>query len=147
MGSSRGRPEPSGAVEGPRCLSHPQTTTTQPNKLPNHTQKQELESPTELAVYEALLEACAEQRAVVGLTPEEEEELRGAANNKQAAAYSPSSGAAAGSAQARLLTLAFRREKARVLDEAIARFARLTGKAAGGSSSGKAAAPAAETDS
>lgn len=100
-------------------------------------------------MYEALLEACTEQRGVVGLSPAEEEELRAAATsaaNKQAS--SPSSGAAAGSAQARLLTLAFRREKARLLDEAIARFARLTGKggvgggggASGGSSSSTAAA-------
>jgi hypothetical protein len=76
----------------------------------------------------------------VALSDAEEEELRAAAssgsNGASKANFSPSSGVAAGSAQARLLTLVFRQEKVRVLDEAIERFARLTGRGAGGNSGG-----------
>lgn len=109
---------------------------------PSTNKQQELESPTELAVYEALLEACQEQRARVALTDADEEELRAAASaSASSGAFSPSLGAAAGSTQARLLTLAFRKEKLRVLDEAIARFARLTGKGAGSSASSAAPSP------
>jgi len=117
--------------------------TTGPVSITITTQK-ELESPTELAVYEALLEACQEQRAVVALSDAEVEELAAAAatsSRGDKGGASPSSGAAAGSAEARLLTLAFRREKTRVLDEAIERFGRLTGK--GSSAGAKAAAAAA----
>lgn len=124
------------------CMYVWSPTTTNHHKQNNV--KQELESPTELAVYEALLEACTEQRARVALTPDEEGELRAAAaRDGQGVGFSPSSGAAAGSAQARLLTLAFRKEKVRVLDEATERFGRLTGKGGGGGSSKAAPAAAA----
>lgn len=44
---------------------------------------QELKSPTELAVYEALLDACVEQRDVIALSDGEKEELRLAASSRR----------------------------------------------------------------
>lgn len=84
----------------------------------------------------------------MALTDADEEELRTAAGKGGKAVHlSPSSGGGSGSTQARLLTLMFRKEKVRVLDEAIARFGRLTGKGTGGGvgsgSEGKAVAASA----
>lgn len=85
--------------------------------------KKELQSPTELAVYEALLQACLEQRQLLSLTREETEEVRLAKANR-----SKVGGAKENEEKApRLLTLTFRQEKLRLLDEAIARFRKLTG--------------------
>lgn len=83
----------------------------------------ELQSPTELAVYEAMLEATLEQRQRLSLTQEEEEELgKAAASRERLGAETEIAERAP-----RLLTLAFRVEKLRLLDEAIARFRKLTG--------------------
>lgn len=109
--------------------------------------KRELQSPTELAVYEALLGACLEQRQLLTLTREEEEELRVAKANRTKVGGGKENEEKA----PRLLTLTFRVEKLRLLDEAIARFRKLTGmekqlllpSPASSSSSGSSSAPAA----
>ena len=85
--------------------------------------KRELQSPTELAVYEALLGACLEQRQLLSLTREEEEEVRVAKANRTKVGGGKENEEKA----PRLLTLTFRVEKLRLLDEAIARFRKLTG--------------------
>ncbi len=77
-------------------------------------------------MYEALLDACLEARQRLSLTNEEKEELLKATTNRTRAG-----GAKENQEKApRLLLLAFRVEKSRVLDEAIARFRRLTGQEA-----------------
>lgn len=85
--------------------------------------KRELQSPTELVVYEALLGACLEQRQLLSLTREEEEEVRVAKANRTKVGGGKENEEKA----PRLLTLVFRVEKLRLLDEAIARFRKLTG--------------------
>ena len=94
----------------------------------------ELQSPTELAVYEALLQACEEAKSVAVLTASEEEEMKKAQGNRGAGGVKENEEKAP-----RLLTLAFRREKVRVLEEAIVRFRRLTGQGGGGKAAAEGA--------